>query len=76
MRVKVQPMNVNGRALFKSERDRREMIVGELKVYEIQVPTFERTVTQARSIEVCEAATSSSAADPGCVLPCNPTAGN
>ena len=71
MRVKVQPMNVNGRALFKSERDRRETFV-----YEIRVPRFERAVTQAPIIEVCEEPTSSSAADPGCVLPCNPTAGN
>jgi hypothetical protein len=65
MRVKVQPMNVNWRALFRSERDRREIFVGELNVYEIRVPRFERAVTQAPIIEVCEEPTWSSVADPG-----------
>ena len=76
MRLKVQPMNVNGRALIKSEGDRRETFFGELNVYEIRVPRFERAVMQAPIIEVCEEPTPSSTADPGRVLPCNSTAGN
>ena len=51
MRVKVQPLNVNGRVIFKGERDKREIYVGELKVHENRLHVLKRAVTTAQVID-------------------------
>lgn len=51
MRVKVQPVNVNGKPMFKSERDKREIYVGELKVHENRLHSLGRAVVSAQVID-------------------------
>jgi hypothetical protein len=54
MRVKVQPLNVNGRVLFKTERDKREIYVGELKIQENRLHAFKRAVVTAQVIDILD----------------------
>lgn len=56
MRVKVQPINVNGRALFKSERNKREIYVGEFKVHENRLHSLGRAVITAQVIDTIDGA--------------------
>lgn len=54
MRVKVRPINVNGKPLFTKERDRRDPFTGDLKVAEIRMPSLGRTVISATVLDVLE----------------------
>jgi hypothetical protein len=56
MRVKVQPINVNGRPIFKSERDKREIYVGELKIHENRLHSLGRAVITAQVIDTLDGA--------------------
>jgi hypothetical protein len=57
MRVRVRPINVNGRPQFQQERERRELYVGELKVQENRLHQLGRVVTTASIVNVTDNAT-------------------
>lgn len=54
MKVKVRPINVNGRPLFKRERERREVYAGELKVHDDRLPDLGRSTTTARVVSMVD----------------------
>ena len=47
MRVKVQPVNVNGTPIRQEERDRREIFPGELRMLEHRITDFGRALLVA-----------------------------
>ena len=54
MRVKVSPLNVLGKPLFKRERDKREVYAGKLKVLENREHRLGRAVTVARVVSTTD----------------------
>lgn len=54
MKVKVRPINVNGRPEFKKQRERREVYAGELKVHEDRLPDLGRSTTTARVVSMVD----------------------
>jgi hypothetical protein len=51
MQVKVRPINIKGRPLFKKDRLRGKSFAGELKVIETREERFGRGMTTARVLE-------------------------
>jgi hypothetical protein len=51
MRVKIQPINVEGTPIGKDERNTREVFVGELRVGEHRINDFGRAMRVAELLE-------------------------
>lgn len=58
MKVKVRPINVNGRIEFKKQRERREVYAGNLRVFEDRMHKVGRVVTVARVVSTVDSAES------------------